>query len=522
MGAIKRLRLRPRGVVRDRPEVDVPPDQWTFSRNMIIRDGVPERTPGLTAFAQPYSTPPIYVHELDASWVYGSDSDVFEWDGTSHTDVTPAVYTPLGEQAISFETLNTIRCMASLGQADGLWYQPGEGQQFIVLPGWTGEAISGALRAFGNFLLALGITGLDDVVRWSDAAPAGAIPATWIPAAGNFAGDAALADTPGGLLDGRAIGRNFLAYKDNSTYIGQSTGDQFVMSWRLKFSQLGALARNCVADIGNEHAVFGDGDVVRTDGQNVRSLVIPQQRRWLYSNLSSEPDAFRSSFIQWDPEARQLWIFFPRGSATVPSDVLMIDRDSGSVMHTELPFDVYSADNGIVPFTFATSPIWTDWNGIAWTDVNQAWRLAPRTPVSQRIVLAAPAVDISGGLYASGGDSAIINPDLSETPINATLERATLDFDEPFLIKHCHRLWPHIEDWNAGDTFRVSVGRQATADDPIEYMQFVDYDPAADSDGVPFDVAGRFLSFKFETFGVNRTWRLPSFDVDISTRGRFG
>ena len=145
----------------------------------------------------------------------------------------------------------------------------------------------------------------EDQILFSDAAPPGSIPQFWTPAADNQAGSFEVGYTGGSVVDGFPLRGSFIIYKETSTYIMDFVGGAQVMAQRLLYPDLGALARNCVADFNNNHYVLTDGDCIVHDGQNAASIADGFIRQRLFDNISGEH--VRASFVVPDIAKGDVW-----------------------------------------------------------------------------------------------------------------------------------------------------------------------------------------------------------------------
>ncbi|GAG28067.1 unnamed protein product, partial [marine sediment metagenome] len=214
----------------------------------------------------------IYVGTDDA----GTTGGIGLTDGTTHWDITPAVWAATPAGSITGGVLNGVPFINN-GIDIPVFWDLVPTNVMTTLPGWPAAQRCQAMRAFKYHLIAMNMTDaggdFPDVVAWSDAANPGQIPATWIADPSNQAGSFSIAATPGGVVDGLALRDQFMVYKQHSTAIMQYIAGQFVFSNRKAFVTSGILARNCAAEMYGAHYVITDGDIIQHNGQEVKSLI---------------------------------------------------------------------------------------------------------------------------------------------------------------------------------------------------------------------------------------------------------
>jgi hypothetical protein len=515
-------KFRPTGVIRDLSPPDVPPESFTSSQNMIYREGFAERIVGVkSVFGAPLG-PPIFliaVTTQDAAyWVYATDDGagnelLAATDGTIHFDITPVggISTPPALlQSWTASILNGIPVFSN-GAGD-LWFwdlDPGNPAQTV--PDWEPNSTTNAIRTFGNYLIAIGITAGSGTefpfeVRWSASAAPGSIPAEWTPLATNDAGDLSVAETPGPLIDGLALRNQFMLYKSNSTHTMDFIGGTFVFALRTLFTTSGVLSRNCVVEFNGNHLMLTNGDVVVTDGNSVSSVIDRRMRRFLFSSMDS--DNFGNSFVVKFRRQNEIWICYPEQGNEFPNRAIVWDYANNLFGERDL-FETPSAAAGVVIEESGAGLGSWDAQTENWNQMVAPWSGGGVEGIDAGLVLADRqslfyAVDVIG---SNDG-----------VPINASVNRDSLDFGAPEIIKTVVRIWPHVTG-NIDAPLLMRVGSQMNSDAPIQWGTFLPFNIGT-SVKVDAFATGRYISVQVSSVG-GIPWQLTGFDIEYNARGPF-
>ena len=197
---------RPRGINSDLSPYEMPNELWSNGNNVDFKGARVNVALGYQGVltANPLSVIPKHaVAFKDGStdyWYYAGDTKIYKTDGTNHTNVTRASsdYTP--EFDITYDTDGTT-VLSSVRQHSGWTSNVFNGalllnngydlpqvystntSTMIDLTAWPSTDRCGVLRPFKNYLVALDVTEGSNrrptMVKWSDTAPLGEVPASW-------------------------------------------------------------------------------------------------------------------------------------------------------------------------------------------------------------------------------------------------------------------------------------------------------------------------------------------------------
>jgi len=528
--------IRPLSVVQDIPASEVEPTSWTDLQNFYMRVGYAQRVAGISQFFADWTDEAlnlVNVAEVTSNFwvVMGQDTvQVIDQSG-SVDDITPAVYAgPVGAGEANQTIINGFP-VQNFRQDPPTFWDKNTSNICAPLPGWPAVTTCRAIRSFTNFLFAFNMTEsgqeFPSKLRWSNAAEPGTVPDEWTASATNNSGDAQLADTRGGIVDGLALRGQMIIYKQHATYNANFVGGSFVFSFRKFLSTSGILARNCVAEALGNHVVMTDGDILIHDGQNVRSLVDKKLRRFVF--LQMDPTNFGNSFVFNYRAAKEVWCCFPTQGNVFANVAVVWDYAHDLLSVRELPETWSHAQSGLVLATTAA----LDWDTQTdtWNASAGSWNRAQFTGAFER-VLAAVAVSSPTGVGNTIGDgnSRLLFIDDTSTnrddsPVVGQITRETLDLGTPEALKYIRRVWPRI-DGSTGTVLKVRIGVQDEPTEGISWSPQQDFRVNVD-DFLNFDQAGRYISVRIEDDAApgatpNPIWSVHGFDLEYTFSGDFG
>ena len=138
---------------------------------------------------------------------------------------------------------------------------------FADLPNWPSNHRANALRPFGDFLLALGMTegttSFPNRVRFSNLVDANSVPDSWdetdTTKSAGF-NDLVQMQTP--IVDGLELGTNFVIYSSSEAILMEFVGGTFVFNFANYLETRGIINQNCVVEVDGKHFVFGNNEIM--------------------------------------------------------------------------------------------------------------------------------------------------------------------------------------------------------------------------------------------------------------------
>ena len=499
------------GIALDVDPVDLPDDLWTNSANMVAQPGQMQRALGYIETLPAPLFPPYYLQfspQLGVpEWVYCGQSNVAHVSSAGvHTDVTPAGMQPTEENSWSGGNLNGIAIVNSFENPCYYW-QAGFANA-LPLPNLRTDTFYRIVRPFKYHLIGMNLTRpggeFVDEVHWSNGADPGAVPDTWIPGPDNEAGDNALSDESGAIIDGLALRDAFYIYKQDSVYEMTFVGGAAVFRFRKVFGTVGVLAKNCIARVKGTHIVLGNGDIYRHDGQNMASIADGTVRRAFFSTIDDEN--FANSFVVYLEPQEEVWFCVPTTGNVRPNLALVWNVVTERWGYRILPDADYAA-TGVVPNVDGAE----DWDNDeqAWEDDTTRWldqtlqstedSIVIADAVKQKFFLANSSNQADGEGYVS------------------RVQRLGLDLGNPQREKAIRRVWPRL---NApeGTEFLLRVFNQRDARGAHQLVAEIPF--TAGQQGVAVNANARYAGFEIET-QASVLWDISGFDVDYLERGIF-
>ena len=520
MGNIQKPHIQPRGIVLDQPAEFVPIDAFSSAVNINFRNGRVNRAGGFASIWQASNVFPFQpIHLLYAPfqgtgyWCLCDQREIWVTTGVTHTDITPAggLTNPEANAWTSAE-LNGVAVFNN--GIDVPHYWPGSPQQACLpLPDFPANTTAYVVRPYKFYLVAMnidGVGGLDDsFLLWSDAAAPGTIPQSWTIGTDSDAGDNVLGDTVGAIIDGLQLRDDFIIYKQRSTYIMSFIAGAEIMGFRLLWSNLGALNRNCIVEHKGKHYVLGDGDLYVHDGQTVTSIADKRIKQLFFASIDEE--FFRSAYVAFNPVAKEVYFMAPTGGLGNVRLAVIYYVDDDLWGTREIPSCPHAASGTVA--IGADPPPPQDWDTFPtfWQFANRRWNEATNIlgTVTDGLLFAQPS-----GPRVMFLDADVTNRGLT---VDSRLDWLSHDMGTPEIVKIFRRLLPRF-DAPDGTLITVRCGGQIDLKDPISFETVV-YQ-VGNTRSVDVSVMGRYLSVQFES-DVDVVWELTGWNMEYEEVGLF-
>ena len=526
------------GIFRDPPGHALPPNAWTGGQNIRFADGVAMPTGREVTQLGPLQIPAYWLRNTVDFWIYAGEKTaatmgVWAIDRTkAHTELSTTI-SPLWSSLskITGGNINGLLVINNLTDSPVYWvgnapsvnkllWLPWDATDNWSTKGWKAAAI----RPHKRWLFALGPeeagSSFPKRIRNSAAAPPGSIPATWDDT--DTTNDAAFVDDAAAdkydFIDGLSIGDEFAAYTNQTTWIGQATGDADApFRFRKAFDFLGTLTHDCIVAQGRRHYVLTQDDLVMHDGSTATPLLKENNRRWLFRNIDVQN--LDASFVYYSRVTNELWVCFPEQGATHCTLALVIDLLSGQRIGIRQLPAIRSVDMGedfsdliVLNFGNANFP-WASAN-FPWSQVSNVREVEQRVGVSPD--------DLSGLIFfAHYAD--VVDP--SATVSDVRIERRHLTFPgehraalQDGRVLRCTAIYPTFSRQPSGDV-NVYLGTSNSAGGDMVWHGPGVYNANTTRNGrVSFRAQGRYLGVRFETTD-GADWQLSGYDMDIEPLG---
>lgn len=488
----------------------------------FTRDGISRTLGEQSIWTTPGTTPFSLMQWNDStaaiSWFYLSGTAAIKTDGTTHTDVSPTAGAFSGGTWPVW-TGGVIGGVAVVNNDGGIdyphYFDPVTGV-FEPLPAWTATHTTGVMRVFKEFLVALditeGATRYPTKLRWSHPADPGGLPVSWdVTDPTVDAGEVALDDTPGFLVDCLPLGDLNMVYKEDSVWSMRYVGGQSIFSFRKVFD-FGAISPNAVVEVERKHFVVTIGDVKLHDGQQQRSIIEGRVRDYLFGRLSS--NNYKHLQVVKNELASEVWICYPvQDGAAKLEEVLIWNWLNGTWTVREL--DALALAAGVIPtgedLTFDGEVGDFDTSAGGFDDRSYS-------PLTQKVLVG----------RASGFSLLDSGYDFAGVQFTAFAERTGLGFIgqdqagkvrvDTQRVKFLRALWPSLEI-ASGSYVNFYLATQERIDGPTTWAGPFPFYPATQQK-VDCTLSGKVLGWRIED-GDAKAWKLTRLGFEFELGGKF-
>lgn len=477
---------------------------------MNTRKGFPSRVNGrricypVTAGHAP--TDPLHLLNLQLNafnwWMVFGPTNIFGVEGTNSFDISLA-----GQIAVvnprewSTTLLNGIPVFTN-GKNELMFWDGNGANDALIVPGWPATTVCKFVVAFKFHLFALNIDGpsgqFDNLLMWSDAADPGALPLLWTPAAGNEAGSAIVADTPGPIITGAPLAQALMIYKGASSYAVEYAGQppDNIFTVRCTNRSLGTLGPNCVRELGTKHLVVGNDDVVLTDSISTQSIADNRIKLFLANSIDETNGA--NAYVVRDLNRRETWVCVPE-SGNQFANIAHVWDESRDTWTTR---DLQQARYGTVGYVTDTS-VNNTWNadGNAWDSDASAWNEGSTGAVTHVVT----------------GESSVmyVEDTVDAVSLTAFITKEDLPFDDDSAVKLTDRVTIRGSGTGFGN-LEFRLGARDSTDQPITWGVYVALMP----EGTPYEVSGRYISISIRATGT-LVWTIDRIQIEARLNGAF-
>lgn len=136
----------------------------------------------------------------------------------------------------------------------------------------------------------------------------------WTPNVATQATTGRLVDVAGAINAIKALGSNFVAYKDKGIFIGQYIGSPLVWQWTQVPSEVGCSSQEAIANVsGIGHIFIGQDNIYLYNGSALPLAIGDGMKDWFFSDLNQ---AYRTNIRSTvDKVSGNVWFFYPRTDA---------------------------------------------------------------------------------------------------------------------------------------------------------------------------------------------------------------
>ena len=511
---------RPRGINIDLSPYELPNEIWSQGNNIDFSNHRTNKALGYSqVFTAPAVQPIIAMPWTDYNlpyWFYASETKVYRTNGSINVNVTRQTagadvnYTGDYDDGWTGTTFNGVLILNN--RQDAPQFYDTATSKMKDLTAWPTGWTTGVVRPFKNYLIALDVkddtgTAFPSMVKWSDAAPLGGIPASWDPVNPAVqAGYNILPDTAGRCIEGKALNDTFFIYKSDAVWAMQFIGGNFIFSFRKVFSDdTGILSRDCVTEFNGKHFVVGVSDIYVHDGTSKKSVIANKMARSFYTQINSE-HVDKVKCVS-DVPNKEIWVYFP----TVDS----ADGRANKALVWNWEVDDWS-QRDLVNISYISTGVIADSpdDNYTWEYDNDGWNTDTTNWGENRFNPSRKSlfiVNYDDSLFYKGNTGLTINGN----DYYSYAERIGIDFGDDQGYKYINSITPHI----VGEgKVNVYVGTEHQQGSGIAWSQPQPF--VVDQDyKVNFRESGRYIGVRFESASVNQ-WSLTGYTIEYSYEGR--
>jgi hypothetical protein len=506
------------GLVKDTNSELLPSDPmvWTEANNVRFKDGsVSKMTGSEVALATPIN--PTYVSITDDGQkqqiIVCGDTKIYSYYSGTWNDITNADYDySTSTNNWQHTVLNAFPVFNNGTNRPQAWSNLQPTEKLKDLEGWDLSSTCSIMRSFKAYLLAGNIieNGISypSRVKWSGSALPNELPTTWdVEDVTNDAGYIDLADSVGSIIDMRVLGDNLLIYKQRSVYLMMYIGGNNIFSVKQVFNSIGALAKDCIAEINGQHLVLTTDDVILTDGNSFKSIIDGKLRKHLFSSINNQ--ALNAAYVTQYYKFSEVWVCVPVGSSKTANRAYVYNYATGiwSTRNlnnlpqiTQIPLDISTAasfNSSNTPFN-SSDYIYN----LSQYQLNQYFLVGCDTANSRLVLLETNATTDVG-----------VN-------IIATVERTNLQTGDDESIKIVKRIFPKMTKVaGSSNVVNFYIGTQMKRNEPIVWTNAMPFNIVTD-EKIDLFATGKFLSLRIESTG-DINWTLENLDFELSSGGKW-
>lgn len=498
----------------DLPAIKLNESIASDGENIRYRDNALEAFSGYTQVYSNISFSALYIMPLKRPlkniWILGGTNKIVTVDDAGvETDITHAsgVTSTQDDNWIggSLNGLPFMGCKLN----DPMYWDGSIITNMLTLPNWQAGYSAACFRPYKNFILALDVSNsggdFPNMVKWSESADAGSVPGSWDHTdPTKNAGEVLLGDRAGRFTDCLPLGGDNILYKENSTYLMQFIGGQFVFSFREIFHSSGILTQNCVVEVENKHVVLTKQDIIMHDGRTIQSMADNRVKRYLFDQLNTS--SFQNAFVVHYPKDYEVWFCVPLGSSVLPNEAIVWNYRHNKFGTRVLPgtphITVGNIDQISDPTTWASDSDNWDEDLTIW---NQQYS---KSSAEEMIML--------DGVKLQQLNLGVID---DATVINGYFEKRSLVVDpEAKNVTFVRAVIPFITA-PAGKVMHITLGSQMYLTDNISWGTEREF-TVGSKDRLDYMIKGRYISIKIRA-SCDAIWRVEEIGFEYSVNERY-
>ena len=524
------------GVITDVSGYNVPLNGFTRATNIRFDEGKVSRAPIVRKVKDSLGFTPRFAYGITPATGYdkvimvSDDYSIREYASGTISNRSGSITGSSDPRPFTGTTLANV---VYINREDRVpVYRLDSGTNFADLPNWTSTWRAGALRSYGDFLIALkmteGATSFPNRVRFSNIVTANNYPDSWDASdTTKSAGFNDLVQMQTAIVDGQTLGSNFIIYSSDQVWLMEFVGGTFIFNFRKLFTDSGAISQNCVVEVEGKHYVFDNDDIYVHDGTTRQSLCDERTKNHIFQGLNIQQADV--CFVQHNEALNEIYfcylsgdqyVSFPNATRCNRAAVYNYRNNTWSFMDLPNVSAGTTANvNSVNTYTSATDLTY-DLVGGSYYDQEDNY---------DRHTLQVGEDNSDDGLtsdklYALDlADEGKLTFQLdTEATKPAVLERIGLDLDEAgsaasnYVV--VNRIFPQADTKNASKTLDFRFGASDIPTATPAYGTTQTFNMGTDHK-IDSRAAGRYLAYEI-TIPGNKDFEISGFDLDVVPTGR--
>lgn len=394
---------------------------------------------------------------------------------------------------------------------------------------WASTDTCAVVRGYLDFLIAMnvnkGSSEYPTMVKWSNPIQVGTTVANiaWDPTnPANTAGENVLGELRNPILDGLALGSQFIIYSENQVYLMEYTGSSLVFNFRRLFSTGGIINTNCVTEVEGKHYVFGSDDIYIHDGISRKSIADGRVRKRIFDNILR--DNFKRCFVLHDSARSIIYFCYKSNQSNLGfyntefcncAAVYNYKNDTWTFMDlpnivggSEITYDLTAKNYETTSNSYQQYN--TSYSSFS-ADTAKVPAMVGNTDTPNGIT---ESRTYAADLPSSGKLS--VSPN-TETLKEAFVERIGIDLDDTGLPLRSYKtilaIIPQAEFQASDGELTMKIGASDKATGPLVWYTEYDFKPA-EVDRIDTRAAGKYLAYRLSMNEIE-DFRFSGFDAEV-------
>ena len=532
------------GVITDVSNFNLPITAFTRAKNVRFTDGQVSAGPvfrpistAITAYVPAFCYTVVEPANYDSILIVDTTFDIFEVSAGATTQRLNGSLNATGA-TISAATLADV-VYVNRSDTVPVARVPGA-TNFTTLANWPSAHKATVIRAYGDFLLALGMvegsSSFPNRIRFSDSVTANSIPSTWDASdLTNLAGFNDLVQMQTPIMDGATLGDSFLIYSKDQVWAMEFVGGTFIFNFRKIFNDAGVISQDCIIELEGKHYVFDSDDIYVTDGQSRKSICDGRVKNYIFTGLdNSKADV---CFAMHNSKTEELYFCYnsqddmvinnsPGGFPGVPkcNRAAVYNYKEDTWTFQDLPNAVAGVEANVnTTQTYASQNTQYRFMGGSYKDFDSPFakhpivlsNIGPAGPTGQIV----PTANLYGLDFVDTGSL----PGAYDTAISRSgyLERQGLDLDELGVslsgYKNISKVLPQISTPDSDPNIVFAFGATDTPSGPVVYEGGQSFNCSTDHK-LDTRISGRYLSYKVSP--QLKSFSFSGMDVEVNITGK--